>query len=305
MRFLEKLEHRIEDGLQNLFSDLEANPEYDLPPEAIEDRKFNIRTREYKGRNIKFVSIESGIQYTQGRNKEDILPNGWLDQVSLAMDGVDIAFVEYLPDELRDTGYSERVTGKAYAALGKKMIDPIYKPIADKAREKGLTLAVADIGNRRAYAYYDYNPVDRFSHYFGYSARSVTPTESERYIPSAVDVRRMFTALGMAKTIEEQVPVGGTVMYIAAPSHVNRVDNYLTKKPKLLDQVRRLLYENTVFGVDPRTRIYKHDGSNWILQPSELYYTPGKQLKPVAMTAGVAVALSWGAHAWNKRHKKQ
>lgn len=311
MKLLEKLEHRIEQNLHRRYADMQVNTDFVMPADAIRDRQFSIRTADktgqnltYKGRNITLVSIESGMPYVQGRN--DFVPNDWQEQLACAMDTVDLAFVEYLPTELRNTAYKDRVTGRAYQAFGENMVEPIYQPIADLARDKGIPLAVSDIGNRRAYLFYDFSPVDRFSHNYMYSARQVKPTQSERYIPSGVDARRMFTAEGMKKTIEEMVPVGGSVMYIAAPAHVNRVEKYLTEKPMMLDKARQLLYKNIVFGVDPTTRIYQHDGTDWELTArSEPYYTPGKQLKPAAMAAGVAVALGAAAAHKFKKHRRK
>lgn len=270
-----------------------------FPPEEVAARAFNIEPVDVEGRQVKLVSVESVIHYT--RNRTDFVPADWSDQVADAMRDTSLVFMTYFSPELEKTAYSSRLFGARARYYGELNIHGIYQTIADIAAEQGKPVAVCDIANRPGYMSYERFTPSRVPRYLRNSAYGVNISRSEKYVPQAVDARRMFTARGIAQTIRNY-PEGSSFMHVAAPAHINRIRQYLTEPLSRADRMRYRLYTNTIFGMDTSTRIYEHTGRVWELRSNDKYCNPGQEVKP--FLAGVAIgagAVALASRAW--RHK--
>jgi hypothetical protein len=257
------------------------------PPKNISELEARAFKREQLTRGsqtLELVSLEANYI-----TNEDITPTDWLDQISEAIEGADVVFVEYFPPEiekiipyLNDLGEFSRNIVK------------IYGTIAAIAHEKGKRIAVADIANRPLFEAYHFGlyPLigaaavacaqrgdtlgkagfiagEAYVTSVAYQSSqkkgtyAVKPGGIERLTPGANDARRVLTARGIEQTAQT-LPRDASLLYIAAPAHVNRVKTMLTKPKTMPDSAKAVAYKSLI-GLNRSTRIYEPTENGWEL----------------------------------------
>lgn len=232
--------------------------------EETASRKFMIEDVDYKGRGVKLVSIESESQYSKN---PEVVPPDWDDQVASAMDDTKLVFMAYFPPELKKTAYSGKILGPLAELSGELRIHEIYERVAQIAQETQKDVAVADIANKTSYLLYELPRAVEVG--YEKAAYKLDPGQTERFIPSPVDARRMFTANGIMQEVE-RYPKNTKFMYVGAPAHTKRIKRYIENANNgtvsVLDTMRYTIYKNAMPGLDKTTRIYKpkKNGDGWI-----------------------------------------
>lgn len=265
-----------------------SSGELNLSPEEIQARAFRIDTRHYREHDIKLVAIESEPKYSH--NRTDIVPSNWSDEIEKAMDdpSLQLVFVSYFSPELENTIFNSKMYGTYARSYFDQMLDK-YQKIEDLAIKYNKRIAIADIANRLLFEVYEHFTPGRIPYKRQNSAYGINISRSEQWLPQAVDARRLFALEGLNQTLEG-LPAGSSVMYVASPAHIRRMDDKLVNGVTRLDRARYVVYANTMFGLDTNTRIYEHSDDGWSLVSNEKYCKPGRQIMPVLLTTGAAMA---------------
>jgi hypothetical protein len=250
----------------------------------IEDRTFKREQLVHGAQTIELISLEANYI-----DNERITPPDWHDQVAEAIERADVLFVEYFPPEIEEIIPYVNKLGE----FSRNIVE-VYGTIAALARKKGKAIAVADIANRPLYEAYHFGLYPLIGAAAVASAQQrgiagkvgliageayiagvtyqasrkkgtygVRPGLIERLTPGANDARRALTARGIAQTAQTLSP-DASLLYIAAPAHVNRVKAALTEPTTIPESAKALVYKNLV-GLDRSTRIYEPTENGWKL----------------------------------------
>ena len=255
------------------------------PPKEISEIEARAFKREWLVRGdqtIEIISLEANYI-----NNEHITPPDWQDQITEAVERADVVFVEYFPPEIEENIPYVNELGE----FSRNIVE-VYGVIATIAHEKGKVIAVADIANRPLYEAYHFGlypllgaaavasaqqggAIGRAGFIAGeayvasvaYQASrkkgtyGVQPGVLEQLTPGANDARRVLTARGITQTAQT-LPSDASLLYIAAPAHVNRVKAALTEPTTIPESAKALVYKNLV-GLNRSTRIYEPTENGW------------------------------------------
>lgn len=255
------------------------------PPKNIselEARSFKHEQITRGEQTLELISLEANYI-----TDENITPPDWHEQVSEAIERADIVFVEYFPPELEKIMPYLNELGE----FSRNIVE-VYGAIAIIAHNQDKPVAVADIANRPLYEAYHFGlyPLigatavasiqqggtlgkigfaagETYVASVAYQSSQkkgtygVKPGTLERLTPGANDARRVLTARGIEQTAQT-LPSNASLLYIAAPAHVNRVKAMLTEPKTIPDSAKAVIYKGLV-GLDRSTRIYKPTEDGW------------------------------------------
>lgn len=255
------------------------------PPKNIselEARAFKCERLTRGNQTLEFISLEASYI-----DNKAITPPDWHEQLSEAIERADIVFVEYFPPELEKIMPYLNELGE----FSRNIVE-VYGAIAAIAHNQDKPVAVADIANRPLYEAYHFGlyPLigaaavasiqqggtlgkigfaagETYVASVAYQSSQkkgtygVKPGTLERLTPGANDARRVLTARGIEQTAQA-LPSNASLLYIAAPAHVNRVKAMLTEPKTIPDSAKAVIYKGLV-GLDRSTRIYKPTEDGW------------------------------------------
>lgn len=250
----------------------------------IEARAFKREQLTHGNQTLELVSLEANYI-----TNESITPPDWQEQISEAIERADMVFVEYFPPEIEKIMPYLNELGEF-----SRSIVEVYGAIAAIAHEKGKQIAVADIANRPLYEAYHFGLYPLIGAAAVASAQqggalgkagfiageayvasvayqssqrkgtyAVQPGGLEHLTPGANDARRVLTARGIEQTAQT-LPPDASLLYIAAPAHVNRVKTMLTEPKTIPDSAKAVAYKSFI-GLNRSTRIYKPTENGWEL----------------------------------------
>lgn len=217
------------------------------------------------GQELSLVATESGDDYSRQ------LPADWHRQVAERTEVSDAIFFEYFRPELARTTYVIPVLGRMAVYYSDRTLN-VYDTLTETVAEQGKAVSVADVASNMAFMAYEsalpnslmYSITSRR----GKGVAGMTPDLSERMLPSPTDARRMLTAAAIRQEAE-LLPGDAKLTYVAAPAHILRVKDYLTRPHDRLDRMRYATYQKAMPGLDRTVRTYEprrsDDGVQWDL----------------------------------------
>ena len=259
-------------------------------PKNLTEANHRIFKREQlinNSQSLELVSLEADYI-----TNETITPPDWEEQITDAIQHADMIFVEYFPPELEKAMPYLNELGE----FSRNIVD-VYGTIAAIIHANEKPVAIADIANRPLYEAYHLGLAPLIGTAAVASAQlggvlgkvgfiagetyvtsvayqssqrkgtyAVKPNLLERVTPGANDARRVLTARGIAQTAYT-LPPDASLLYIAAPAHVNRVKAMLTEPKTIPDSAKAIAYKHLI-GLDRTTRIYTPADEGWELATS-------------------------------------
>lgn len=224
---------------------------------------FKIDTVPHQGHELTFVSIESDPDDLWN---PAVTPPDWPRQIEGQMTAAEHVVVEYFPPEIHTNFRKFPFLRKKVAEYVEREMQP-YSQIAIEGARQGHSITTADIATTLAFFPREiidmYNPVQRRQ-----PTRRVNIQPGEQNRPTPTDARRSFTARAIQQLLD-QAEVETSLLYVAAPAHVNRVKRYVTN-PTEQDEVNFEAYRHQFRRMDQRIRTYDfRNGCGWVLTAAQ------------------------------------
>lgn len=219
-----------------------------------QDRQLNIESITWRDSQITFAGIESESKHM---DNPDIVPWDWQDRLVSEARNAEHIFVEYFPPEIEQNLQWVPSLAKR---MSKMYIDEhmqVYSFMADWAKNQQKDILCANIATMPRFALYEIYTNRKIFGYVEYSP-------SEQKYPSAINARRIFTARAIQQLITSQ-DNDTSVLYIAAPAHINRVNRYIQTEKHEEYAKRFSLYSKIFFPLDRNIRRFTYDSDEWLL----------------------------------------
>lgn len=242
------------------------------------ERRFQIETINYKGREIVVISMEHEKRY---RNDPELVPPDWISQVQDKITNSSLLFVEYFVPDIMSQLPGVPPVDRYIKQYTEERIEPVYGKIEALAREIDIPIATAEVGASYPYAFYELltqaprrisimarnlpsvTKEEKILPLLNSGSFGVKATKTENYFPYSINMRRILTSLAIMQEAERRKE-GSKIALFTAPAHANRIKEHLKSGLNSWQKITAGIGRHLP-GLNSNLRIYKplSDG-NWI-----------------------------------------